>query len=104
MSTVAFREWNERVTNAASAFRGSETDRHKRFPSTKVQSTFDRIVYVSEGLKSGDDVANMEAGGTARLDTQQAEKLSDSLSKVSRLGREHVERWVGYWEKRGLFG
>ncbi|KAF8601148.1 acetyl-CoA synthetase-like protein [Ceratobasidium sp. AG-I] len=101
---VPFQEWNERVRNAALAFQGSESDRHKQFPSTKVQSTFDAISSIGVALESDKKDADIEAGGTARLDISKAEELSESLKKAPRLGREHVKSWIGYWEKRGLFG
>lgn len=104
LPSIPFGEWNELVRSAASAFQGSEADRHKRFPSTKIQSTFDGIAHISEVLQSGERGKDVDAAGMARLDTTQAEKLSENLRDVPRLGRDHVEQWVGYWKRNGLFG
>ncbi|KAF8601146.1 acetyl-CoA synthetase-like protein [Ceratobasidium sp. AG-I] len=100
-SIVSFREWSERVRSAASAFRGSDTDRNRRFPSTKIQTTFDSIERAGNEVRGEDK--EVEAGGTARLSSIRAEELSRNLRDVPRIGKEHVERWVGYWENTGLF-
>lgn len=57
LPVVAFADWNERVKSAALAFQGSEIDRRKRFPSTKIQSTFDRIARVGALPKAGEKEA-----------------------------------------------
>ncbi|KAG8784498.1 hypothetical protein FRC12_018624 [Ceratobasidium sp. 428] len=103
ISLVPFTEWNQRVTSAASAFVGSESDRYKRFPSTKIQGTIDGMVYADTELQSKGANIGVESGGTARLDTSEAERLSEMLKNTPKLGQEHVEKWIAYWEKRGLF-
>ncbi|KAG8734982.1 hypothetical protein FRC10_011138 [Ceratobasidium sp. 414] len=100
---VPFSEWNERVASAASAFRGSESDRYKRFPSTKIQSTIEGMIHADEELRSKGAEVGVESGGTARLDTSEAEGLSQTLKNAPQIGQGHVEKWVGYWEKKGLF-
>lgn len=98
---VPFGEWNKRVSSAASAFQGSERDRYRRFPSTRIQGTFDRIVHAGNAPKDGEQDI-IEAGGVTRLDTTQAEELSEALRDTPGLGMKYVKQWVGYWD-RGLF-
>ncbi|KAG8701412.1 hypothetical protein FRC08_004090, partial [Ceratobasidium sp. 394] len=99
-----FSEWNERVASAASAFDGPESERYKRFPSTKIQSTIEGMTRADEYLRSKGVETGAESGGTARLDTSEAEMLSESLKNAPQIGQEHVEKWVEYWGKKGLFG
>ncbi|KEP48039.1 putative acetyl-CoA synthetase-like protein [Rhizoctonia solani 123E] len=100
---VRFSEWNRRVIEAASSYKGSESDRYRRFPSTKIQGAVDGMVRADNELRSHRNTGNAESGGTARLDTTMAEALSKTLSCTLELGIAHVEKWVGYWESRGLF-
>ncbi|KAG9126234.1 hypothetical protein FRC07_004314 [Ceratobasidium sp. 392] len=100
---VPFREWNQRVTTVASTFVGSESDRYRRFPSTKIQSTIEGMVQADEELQLQGTKLGAESGGTARLDTSKAEGLSEALKNAPEIGQEHVEKWVKYWEKKGLF-
>ncbi|CAE6464920.1 unnamed protein product, partial [Rhizoctonia solani] len=100
---VRFDEWNKRVVKAAASFKGSESDRYKRFPSTKIQSTVDGMVLADDELRSREQVGNVEAGGTVRLDTTVAEEFSETFKSTVELGKEHVQKWVRYWEAKGLF-
>ncbi|KDN41199.1 hypothetical protein RSAG8_07613, partial [Rhizoctonia solani AG-8 WAC10335] len=100
---VRFDEWNKRVVEAAESFKGSESDRYKRFPSTKIQSTVDGMVLADDELRSRGEVGNAEAGGTVRLDTTVAEDFSETFRSTPELGREHVQKWVDHWEAKGLF-
>ncbi|CCO32669.1 hypothetical protein BN14_06732 [Rhizoctonia solani AG-1 IB] len=100
---VRFDEWNKRVVEAATSFKGSESDRYKRFPSTKIQSTVDGMVLADDELRSREEAENAEAGGTVRLDTTVAEELSETLKTTPELGKEHVQKWTNYWGSKGLF-
>ncbi|KAH7318820.1 hypothetical protein B0J17DRAFT_584211 [Rhizoctonia solani] len=100
---VRFEEWNNSVVEAAGTFKGSESDRYKRFPSTKIQSTVDGMVLADNELRSRGEVGNVESGGTVRLDTTVAEAFSKTFKFTPELGKEHVQKWVGYWESKGLF-
>ncbi|KAB5591027.1 L-aminoadipate-semialdehyde dehydrogenase [Ceratobasidium theobromae] len=100
---VRFDEWNKRVTQSAMSFTGSESERYKQFPSTKIQSTVDGMVRADEELRLRGDTRDVESSGTVRLDTSVAEKLSEALSGTQELGREHVKKWVEYWGSMGLF-
>ncbi|CAE6489828.1 unnamed protein product [Rhizoctonia solani] len=100
---VPFDEWNKRVVEAAASFKGSESDRYQRFPSTKIQSTVDGMVLADNELRSRAEVGNVESGGTVRLDTVVAEEFSSTFRSTPELGSEHVRKWVGYWEAKGLF-
>ncbi|KAG8707499.1 hypothetical protein FRC08_000465 [Ceratobasidium sp. 394] len=101
---VPFTEWNECVASAALTFDGPENERYKRFPSTKIQSTIEGMTRADEYLRSQGAEIKAESGGAVRLDTCKAEVLSQSLKSARQIGREHVEKWIGYWEKKGLFG
>ncbi|KAH7330580.1 hypothetical protein B0J17DRAFT_632360 [Rhizoctonia solani] len=100
---VEFGEWNKRVTESAVAFQGSDADRYKRFPSTKIQGTMDGMAYADQVLRAGDGDEGAESGGTVRLVTTRAEQASEGLRNTPRLGRGHVEKWVKYWEAKGIF-
>ncbi|CAE6494569.1 unnamed protein product [Rhizoctonia solani] len=100
---VNFEEWNKRVVEAAASFEGSESDRFKRFPSTKIQSTVDGMVLADNELRSRGKIGNVEAGGTVQLDTTITQELSEAFKSTPELGNEHVRNWVGYWEANGLF-
>ncbi|CAE6439212.1 unnamed protein product [Rhizoctonia solani] len=100
---VSFNEWNKQVIIAASSFKGSEGDRYKRFPSTKIQGAVDGMVQADNELRSHGNTRNAESGGTARLDTTMAEALSKTLRLAPELGMAHVKKWIGYWESRGVF-
>ncbi|CAE6440754.1 unnamed protein product [Rhizoctonia solani] len=100
---VRFDEWNKRVVEAATSFKGSESDRYGRFPSTKIQSTVDGMVLADDELRSREEAENAEAGGTVRLDTTVAEELSETLKTTPELGKEHVQKWTNYWGSKGLF-
>jgi hypothetical protein len=101
---VPFAEWNAVVAKAAAAA-GTTDESFKRFPSTKIQNTFDGMMGADEGLRRGDGIVDeeVEAGGMARMSTKKAEGLSESLRSTETLGEEHIGKWVAYWEKRGLF-
>ncbi|CAE6511891.1 unnamed protein product [Rhizoctonia solani] len=96
-------EWNKRVAERTMTFRGSHVDRYKCFPSTKIQSTMDGIALADQQLRSRAADEGVESAGTVRLITTKAEQMSEGLRNTPRLGREHVERWIKYWEARGLF-
>ncbi|KAH7318802.1 hypothetical protein B0J17DRAFT_633963 [Rhizoctonia solani] len=100
---VRFDEWNKQVAKAAAAFTGSGSDRYKRFPSTKIQCTVDGMVQADIELRLSGDASNVESGGTSRLDTTAAEALSNTLKSTPELDMAYVEKWVEYWESRGLF-
>ncbi|KEP48049.1 putative acetyl-CoA synthetase-like protein [Rhizoctonia solani 123E] len=100
---VRFDEWNKCVVEAAASFKGSESDRYKRFPSTKIQSTVDGMVLADDELRSREHIGNVEAGGTVQLDTTVAAEFSETFKSTAELGKEHVQKWVGYWEAKGLF-
>ncbi|KAF8751588.1 Male sterility protein [Rhizoctonia solani] len=98
---VGFEEWNKRVAEAAESFKGSESDRYKRFPSTKIQSTIDGMVLADKELQSHDGVEHVESCGTVRLNTKVAEEFSRVLETTPQLGDEHVQKWISYWELKG---
>jgi uncharacterized Ntn-hydrolase superfamily protein len=100
---VQFSEWNKRVSESAASFQGPESERYKCFPSTKIQSTVDGMVHADEELRLRDEAGDVESAGTVRLDTTIAEQLSEALSSTQKLGKDHVEKWVEYWETKGLF-
>lgn len=101
LSILSFREWNERVISAASRVDGPRHNSYKQFPSTKIQHVFDKMAHANEALLNSEDGVNAEACiGTAKLDVNQATRLSKSLRDAPSLGKEHVEKWVSYWEKR----
>ncbi|CAE6377482.1 unnamed protein product [Rhizoctonia solani] len=100
---IRFDEWNKRAVEAAASFKGSESDRYKRFPSTKIQSTVDGMVIADDELRSREEATNAESGGTVRLDTTVAEEFSETLKTAPELGKEHVQKWTGYWGSKGLF-
>ncbi|KAF8749968.1 Male sterility protein [Rhizoctonia solani] len=56
LPVVRFGEWNKLVIEAAASFKGSEGDRYKRFPSTKIQSTVDGMVLADDELRSREEV------------------------------------------------
>ncbi|KAJ1302971.1 hypothetical protein OPQ81_003262 [Rhizoctonia solani] len=89
---VPFEDWNKRVVEAAASLKGSESDRYKRFPSTKIQSTVDGMVLADNELRSRGQVGNVESGGTVRLDTTVAEKFSETFKSTSEVGNEHVQK------------
>jgi hypothetical protein len=100
---VPFKEWNIRVIESAESFNGSESERYKRFPSTKIQSTIDGMVRADEELRSRSKLGDVESTGIVRLNTSKAERLSEALRSVRELGQEHVEKWIEYWEAKELF-
>lgn len=100
---VQFSKWNNKVTESAASFEGSESERYKRFPSTKIQSTVDGMVRADEELRSRGETQGVESTGTVHLGTTMAEKLSEALSGAPKLGKDYVEKWAGYWEVKGLF-
>ncbi|KAF8738313.1 Male sterility protein, partial [Rhizoctonia solani] len=100
---VGFEEWNKRVAEAAESFKGSESDRYKRFPSTKIQSTIDGMVVADKELQSHEEVEHVESCGTVRLNTKVAEEFSRVLETTPQLGDEHVQKWISYWGTKGLF-
>ncbi|KAF8601144.1 hypothetical protein BDV93DRAFT_496000 [Ceratobasidium sp. AG-I] len=103
-SIVSFREWNERVAHAASLVKGPKRNGQKRFPSTKIQHVIDSIMCWNEALHNTENGTNGEAyTGTAKFEVHEATRLSETLRNAPRLGKEHVEKWVSYWEKKGLF-
>ncbi|GAB1528524.1 hypothetical protein RhiTH_011718 [Rhizoctonia solani] len=100
---VGFEEWNKRVAEAAESFKGSESDRYKRFPSTKIQSTIDGMVLADKELQSHEEVEHVESCGTVRLNTKVAKEFSRVLETTPQLGDEHVQKWIRYWGTKGLF-
>ncbi|KAG8735152.1 hypothetical protein FRC10_010948 [Ceratobasidium sp. 414] len=98
-----FSEWNKQVNAAASAPEESETDRYRRFPSMKFQSITDKMVRADDTSKSRRTETDVEAIGAARMDNSEAEVLCESLRNPPQLGKNDVEEWVSYWEKKGLF-
>ncbi|GAB1517035.1 hypothetical protein RhiTH_000078 [Rhizoctonia solani] len=103
LPVVRFGEWNKLVIEAAASFKGSEGDRYKRFPSTKIQSTVDGMVLADDELRSREEVGNVQSGGTVRLNTAVAEEFSQVLKTTPELGKEHVQKWTDYWGSKGLF-
>ncbi|KAG9073882.1 hypothetical protein FS749_014597 [Ceratobasidium sp. UAMH 11750] len=103
LEIAPFGEWNEMVTRAASNFEGSEEQKYRRFPSTKIQDVFEGMIQSIHGVRSSDIGSHAEAGDTALLDMAEAQKLSHTLENAPKLGRVYVLRWVTYWERRGLF-
>ncbi|KAF8601149.1 NAD(P)-binding protein [Ceratobasidium sp. AG-I] len=103
LSIVSFREWNERVISAAAASKGSRRDISNRFPSIKIQKWIKKFIHADEAARY-EGRMDVEAGiGTARMDMSHATELSESLRNATRLEREHVEKWVEYWEKESMF-
>ncbi|KAF8751541.1 Male sterility protein [Rhizoctonia solani] len=100
---VGFEEWNKRVAEAAESFKGSDSDRYKRFPSTKIQSTIDGMVLADKALQSHEEVEHVESCGTVRLNTKVAEEFSRVLETTPQLGDEHVQKWISYWGAKELF-
>lgn len=97
---VSFREWNERVKNAASRVEGPKRNSYMRFPTTRIQQVFDIVERADEALREIKEDMNAEAFlGAAKLEINQGIRLSESLRDAPSLGREHVEKWVSYWEK-----
>ncbi|KAG9126236.1 hypothetical protein FRC07_004316 [Ceratobasidium sp. 392] len=103
LPVVPFNEWNERVKSAALAFEGSQSDRFRRFPSTKIQGTMEALADADQKLRSQTVDVSIEAVGFPLLDTSEAERLSETLRSTAQLCEEHVEKWIGYWAKMGLF-
>ncbi|KAG9126233.1 hypothetical protein FRC07_004313 [Ceratobasidium sp. 392] len=109
LPTVPLREWNDRIKCHISASEENERVLLSRLPTAKIQSTVDAMVRADEHLRARiekgpeDSTREMEAGGSARLDTTQGERLSRSLKVVGELGEEDVRRWVDYWKTRALF-
>lgn len=103
-SVLSFREWNERVISAASKVEGPKRNSYKRFPSTRIPDVFDSLQRADEGLRNSEEGADAEAfAGTGRFELNHAMRLSQSLRDAPSLGKGHVEKWVNYWEKKGLF-
>lgn len=103
---VRFNEWNQRVKKGAGSFNGPESERYKRFPSTKIQSTIDKMVQADEELRASDGAGGAGdegSGETLWLDTRKAQRLSGVLRSTRELGKPHVNRWIEYWESKGLF-
>ncbi|KAG8735999.1 hypothetical protein FRC10_009928 [Ceratobasidium sp. 414] len=103
LEVVPFGEWNDKVIKASSTFRGPEDQKYRRFPSTKVQDVFDGMTESPHRVQRRGSGSHIETGGTALLDTTEGQKLSCTLKNAPKLGRVDVERWVAYWERRGLF-
>lgn len=101
---VLFSEWNAKVTAAAAAS-PSPDEAFRRFPSTKIQGTVDGMNRADEEVrKLGREVGvEVEAGGMARMSTTKTEGLSATFRNTEALGETHIGKWVGYWEKCGLF-
>ncbi|KAG8734879.1 hypothetical protein FRC10_011339 [Ceratobasidium sp. 414] len=100
---VPFNEWNEHVKRAALTFEGSQRDRYRHFPSMRVQSMMEAIARADEELRSRGVEVGIEAGGPPCLDTTEAVRVSETLRNISQISQEHVEKWVGYWVKMGVF-
>ncbi|KAH7318805.1 male sterility protein-domain-containing protein [Rhizoctonia solani] len=96
-------KWNKRVLEAAESFKGSKSDRYRRFPSTKIQPTINRMVKADNELRSCRDAGITELGGVVSLNTTVAEEFSEALRTAPQLGMDHVETWIGYWESVGFF-
>ncbi|CCO36285.1 L-aminoadipate-semialdehyde dehydrogenase [Rhizoctonia solani AG-1 IB] len=100
---IRFDDWNRRVMEAAASFKGSESDRFARFPSTKIQATVNGMVWADNELRARGDASNAESGGTVRLDISTAKAISKNLRLAPELGMGYVQMWVEYWESMGLF-
>ncbi|KDQ57889.1 hypothetical protein JAAARDRAFT_206677 [Jaapia argillacea MUCL 33604] len=46
---------------------------------------------------------SVEAGAQPNLATEKAQEVSETMRRLEMLGREDVERWVGWWGERGMF-
>ncbi|KAG9075520.1 hypothetical protein FS749_012798 [Ceratobasidium sp. UAMH 11750] len=103
LEIVPFSQWNKKVTKAALTFEGPEGERYRKFPSTKIQDVFEGMIQSIHGIHSTDIGSDAEAGGTVFLDMGEAQKLSHTLENAPKLSRVYVERWIAYWERRGLF-
>ncbi|KAF8601151.1 hypothetical protein BDV93DRAFT_446190, partial [Ceratobasidium sp. AG-I] len=103
LSVVSFRQWNDRVINEVAASKGPRRSTYNRFPSTKIQNIFERIVRGDEGIRDRERTDLEVGGGTAMLDIYQAVQMSKSLKDAPKLGKSHVEKWVDYWEREGMF-
>lgn len=103
LTVVPFSEWNERVISQASVFEGPESERYKKYPTTKIQDIFDGFARADMALRDSANHGDVDAGGTVELDTSQAQELSQTLREAPILGREHADKWVSYWRKWALF-
>ncbi|CAE7151180.1 unnamed protein product [Rhizoctonia solani] len=102
LPVVELEEWNKRVAQKAANFQGSDVDRYQRYPSTKIQGMVDGMAHADQLLRSRDE-KDVESAGTVRLVTRNAERISKGLKSTPGLGKAHVEKWVKYWEPKGLF-
>ncbi|CAE7151175.1 unnamed protein product [Rhizoctonia solani] len=102
LPTVELEEWNKRVAQKAANFQGSDVDRYQHYPSTKIQGVVDGMAHADRLLRSRDE-EDVESAGTVRLVTKNTERISKGLRSTPGLGKAHVEKWVKYWEAKGLF-
>ncbi|KAG8707501.1 hypothetical protein FRC08_000467 [Ceratobasidium sp. 394] len=100
---IPFNQWNERVKSAALAFKGPQNDKFRRFPTMKIQSTIEAMVQGDNELRLRGAETDVEAGGLPGLDTTEAVRMSETLSNVTQISQEHVEKWVEYWVKMDVF-
>ncbi|KAG8708012.1 hypothetical protein FRC09_001485 [Ceratobasidium sp. 395] len=102
LGTLPFNGWSEKVATAASNFEGSEDEQYQKFPSMKIQDVYGCMIQSVHGAKSGDGISS-RSGEAGSLDIKEAQKMSGTLRSAPALDRAHVDKWVTYWEKKGLF-
>lgn len=93
---VPFNEWNKRVNERTLSLKVPDKKRHRRFPSTKIQSMIDNVAYADENLRLRTETNNDVLTGVLR-------DANNAVGSAEELRREHVEKWVQYWETKGLF-
>ncbi|QRV80641.1 L-aminoadipate-semialdehyde dehydrogenase [Ceratobasidium sp. AG-Ba] len=100
---VPFSEWNQRITRAAATFGGSEAEKARRYPSSKIQDMVDQMVQYANSTETNGSTASREMGGIVALDMTQALALSRTLRSVESLDQQYVDKWIMYWQANGLF-
>ncbi|QRV95210.1 AMP binding enzyme [Ceratobasidium sp. AG-Ba] len=103
LEVVPFSDWNQRITRAATIFGGSEAEKARKYPSSKIQDMVDQMVRYAGSTKTNGSTASGEMGGIVALDMMQALALSHTLRSVESLDRQYVDKWIMYWQAKGLF-
>lgn len=100
---MPFHEWRKQVLIAEAASKDSSHNIYNRLPALRMRKGLKKMAHTDKEVRKEEHV-DVEAGsGTARMDFYHALKLSGRLRDAPQLGRQHVEKWVDYWQKEKMF-
>ncbi|TFK48709.1 putative aminoadipate reductase [Heliocybe sulcata] len=96
---VPFKQWIALLEKKAAGATESDI---KAMPAIKLLPFFQNMAVADEAIRASGQTET-EAGGMPRFATHKAQAVSQTLRDAPELSAEDAERWIAYWNRKGLF-